>query len=154
MRRLFVLAGVVALLLTGCSPIVALDRADDGINAACASVVVHIPDTVDSQPKRETNAQGTGAWGTPTNVILRCGVAVPGPTAALPCVTAGGVDWLLDDKDAPTYVYTTYGHDPAIEVIVDQNAATPGIALRDLGSAVSYSPENGHKCVGVTDSLD
>jgi uncharacterized protein YceK len=154
MRRLLPLAAVVVLLLSGCAPIVALDRADDGINPACASVVVHLPDTVNGLAKRETNAQGTGAWGTPTSVILRCGVPVPGPTAALPCVTAGGVDWLLDEKDAPNYVYTTYGHDPAIEVIVDQNAATPGLALKDLASSVSYSPENGHHCVDVSDSLD
>jgi hypothetical protein len=153
MRRLLALAGVTAVLLAGCAPIVPLQPAADGVNAACADVIVRLPDTVDGQEKRETNAQGTGAWGSPAAVILRCGVAVPGPTAALPCVSAGNVEWLLDEKDAPTYIYTTYGYDPAIEVIADQTAVTPGLALLDLESAVETLPKNGHHCVDISDSI-
>ncbi len=153
MKRLLAIAAIVVIALSGCAQTVALQPADDGVNAACADVVVRLPDTVNGQAKRDTNAQGTGAWGTPTSVILRCGVAVPGPTSALPCVAAGSVEWLRDDADAPNYVFTTYGHDPAIEVIIDQNVVTPGVALLDLEKAVAYSPKNGHHCVDITDSI-
>ena len=49
-----------------------MDPADASNDPACAQVVVHLPDTVgpDSSPqqRRETDAQGTGAWGTPSTV--------------------------------------------------------------------------------------
>src|SRR5664279_2771923 len=93
-------------ILAGCAAIVPLEPADDAANVACADVIVHLPDTVAGLDQRETNAQSTGAWGEPAGVLLRCGVAVPDPTAALACVTAptDGIDWLRDDSDAPNFV--------------------------------------------------
>jgi hypothetical protein len=101
---------------------------------------------------RETNAQGTGAWGTPTAVILRCGVAEPAPTSTLPCVLVDDVYWLRDGTNAPSYVFTTYGRSPATEVIVDSNAVSPGAALYDLVGAVSFTTETG-ACTEIEDSL-
>ena len=136
---------VVVLALAGCAPTVPLSPAADAINPACARVIVHLPATVAELPARETNAQGTGAWGTPAMVILRCGVPVPAPTSALPCVTVDGVDWLRDDSKDPDFVFTTYGRTPAIEVIVDSDGdpqvpddGVSGLtALTDLSFAVS-----------------
>ena len=136
----------LTLLLTGCSAPVALEPADDAINPACAAVVVRLPDTVAGLDARETNAQGTGAWGTPASVILRCGVPVPAPTAVLPCVTVDGVDWLRDDSNDPSFVFTTYGREPAVEVIVDADAASGFEALTDLSYAVSFTERVG-ECI-------
>lgn len=136
----------LVLLLGACAPTVSLEPADDAINPICAEVIVRLPDTVAELPERTTNAQGTSAWGQPTSVILRCGVAVPAPTAALPCITVEGIDWLRDDTDAPSYVFTTYGRDPAVEVIIAGDAASGLSTLTDLARAVGQLPVDG-SCV-------
>ncbi|WXZ51180.1 DUF3515 family protein [Clavibacter tessellarius] len=52
---------------------------------------------------RETDAQGTGAWGDPqSTVILRCGVATPGPTTDA-CISYDDVDWVEDDLEGPEH---------------------------------------------------
>ena len=145
-------AVLAVALLGGCTQAVALEPADDAINVGCAEIVVRLPDTVSDLDIRETNAQGTGAWGTPTAVILRCGVAEPAPTSTLPCVLVDDVYWLRDDTNAPSYVFTTYGRSPATEVIVDRDAVSPGVALYDLVGAVSITTETG-ACTEIEDSL-
>jgi hypothetical protein len=146
-------AAALVVSLTGCTQTVALQPADNAIDPLCASVVVHLPDPLVDFEQRSTNAQGTSAWGTPTSVILRCGVPEPDPTSTLPCVSADGVDWLRDDTDEPTYVFTTYGRSPAVEVIVDRDAVSPGVALYDLADAIKFT-EKVRECTDVEDSLD
>ncbi|SDN93677.1 Protein of unknown function [Cryobacterium flavum] len=142
-----VLAG--SLLLAGCAAAVPLTPAADATNVACADVIVHLPSTVADERSRETNAQGTGAWGDPAAVLLHCGVPVPAPTT-LPCLNINGIDWIEDDSDAPTYRYTTYGRDPAIEVVIDSEAVSGSTALVDVANAVGYVPAAG-ACVGAED---
>ena len=146
------IAAVAAALLTGCSPIVALDPAPHANDPACADVIVHLPETLENLPRRETNAQATGAWGEPAAILLRCGVTVP-VASDLPCVQTDAVQWLRDDSKAPTYVFTSYGRTPAIAVVVDQAKLSPGPALQDLESLISYTKPNGHECLSVEDSL-
>lgn len=148
-RRLATAAAGMALMLlalTGCTPMVTLEPAADATNPECAEVIVRLPDTVDDKEYRYTDAQGTGAWGQPSAVLLRCGVPVPGPST-LPCVTLRGVDWLRDDSDAPVYIFTTYGREPAVEVIVDSTVASGTNALVDLANSVGVLPK-------VTECLD
>lgn len=141
------------LALAGCSPIVALAPAEDAKNPACAEVVVRLPELVGGLEQRKTDAQGTGAWGDPTGMFLRCGVPVPDPTATLPCGTIDGVDWLVDDTDAPNYVFTTYGRDPAIEVVLDYDSVSSAAALTDLSGAIQVIPAD-RQCVAVSDLGD
>lgn len=133
----------VALMLAGCSPTVALEPAADAASPLCAEVTVRLPDTIGELQSRETNAQATGAWGEPTAVILRCGVPSPAPTATLPCITVDGVDWLRDDSDDPNFVFTTYGREPAVEVIIDGVEASGLETLTALAPAVSRLPVTG-----------
>jgi hypothetical protein len=147
-------AVATAVALAGCSPTVALKPADDAINVGCAEVVVRLPDTVAELPIRQTDAQGTGAWGEPASVILRCGVVVPGPTAALPCVTEGSIDWLVDDSNDPSFVFTTYGREPAVEVIIDNTVVAGVTALSDLEYAISFTTPNGRACEVPSSSAD
>lgn len=157
MRLLPPLAAITLLVaLSGCTQVVPLEPAADATNPLCADVVVRLPDTVGGRTSdlqlRETGAQGTGAWGNPTAAILRCGVPVPDPTSTLRCYTADGVDWLLDESDAPNLVYTSYGREPAVEVIVNQDEAAGGAVLLDLASAVRYTTQVS-ACTTVDGSL-
>lgn len=110
-------------MLVGCTPVVPFEAAPGAADAVCAAVIVNLPDRVADQDARETNAQGTAAWGSPTTVLLRCGVQPPGPTTDR-CFGIDGVDWVQDDSDTPRNRYTTYGREPAVEVIVDETPET------------------------------
>lgn len=141
------LAGAATLALSGCSQAVPMDPAVDASSPDCAAVVVRLPDAIAKdteaeQPERETNAQGTGAWGSPASVLLRCGVPAPGPTTDR-CVTVNGVDWVIDESDAPNYRFTTYGRTPAVEVLVDNDVVSGTTAITELSSAVSVIPAEG-----------
>jgi Protein of unknown function (DUF3515) len=148
------LALAIPVLLSGCVATIALTPAPHATARACADVMVHLPDTVDQQSQRETNAQGTSAWGTPDAVILYCGVAVPSPTSTLPCVQVGSVYWLRDDLGGSKFAFTTYGRNPAVQVQIDNSKVVAGPSLDDLGGAVSYAPTTGHTCTDIEDSLD
>ena len=47
MKRLLAIAAIVVIALSGCAQTVALQPANDGVNAACADVVVRLPDNKD-----------------------------------------------------------------------------------------------------------
>lgn len=138
---------VVALpLLAACSRPVPFEPAPDAVDPECAAVVVRLPDAVGGQEARETDAQGTGAWGTPASVLLRCGVEPPGPTT-LRCVSVDEVDWIIDESDAPRYRFTTYGRTPAVEVVVDNDVVSGTTVIADLSPAIAVIEADG----GCTD---
>lgn len=136
----------LSLALSGCSPTVSLEPAADANNPGCADVIVRLPDGVDGQERRTTNAQSTAAWGNPTKVILRCGIE-PVEISTLPCVTASGVDWLVDESAKPSFRFISFGRDPAVEVIVDSENAVGVNALESLAPAVQ-SIEASKRCLG------
>lgn len=135
-RALGLLAPLMLALLTACAPTVPLTPAIHATNPKCAEIIVRLPKSVVDQPIRETNAQATGAWGNPTSVLLRCGVAQPAPSAS--CSTVNGIDWVVDVSATPRYVYTTWGRSPATQVVVDTKLTQGQEAriLDDLGNAV------------------
>ncbi|MFE6994957.1 DUF3515 family protein [Microbacterium sp. NPDC057659] len=148
-RRLAAAACVLtALVLSGCSSTVSMTPAKDANNPLCAEVTVRLPDAVAGQDRRWTDAQATGAWGDPTTVLLSCGVAVPGPTAELQCVTLEGIDWLVDPKQEPWMRMTTYGRDPAVQVFVDTTKVSADAVLANTGivSGVQSIPKTS-ECV-------
>ncbi len=125
---------VLPLLLSGCAGTVHLSPAEDANSLACADVMVRLPDEVDGLARRSTDAQSTAAWGEPAAVILRCGL--PEATASsLRCITQGDVDWLVDETEAPSYRFITFGRNPATEVIVDSKKAV-GVNVIDAISSV------------------
>ena len=136
MRKLLI---IPVLLLTGCAPVVNLQAAEDSNNPLCAEVSVRVPDTLGELEKRETNSQATAAWGEPAAVLMRCGLEGV-EVSTLPCVTAGEVDWLVDDSEAPNYRFISYARYPAVEVIVDSKLASGVSALEGLAQAVSQIP--------------
>lgn len=129
----------IGLLLAtaGCTSTVSLEPAAQSNDPGCAAVIVRMPDAIGDLAKRQTNAQATSAWGDPAAVILRCGnEAVYAST--LPCVTASGVDWLVDDSQAPNYRFITFGRNPATEVIIDSTVASGATVLDELAGAIGY----------------
>lgn len=142
---LIVAAVALATGLTGCSATVAMTPADAANDPACAAVTARLPDTLDGQSRRWTDAQATGAWGTPTTVLLTCGITPPGPST-LPCESAGRVDWLIDDAEAPRYRFTTFGRTPAVEVYLDYDVVSARTVLDALASAVEHLPSDGSAC--------
>lgn len=144
-------AASLAASLAGCSAIVPLQAADDSNNPGCADVIVRLPESVAGQERRETNAQATGAWGSPTTVLLYCGVEVPSASTQR-CIEVDGLYWLVDDDDEPTYVLRSYGREPAIDVVVDTTKTGTTPALMDLSRAVRWTTPNGHECTDLDDA--
>lgn len=99
--------------------------APDANNPLCAEVMVRLPDRVDGEDRRWTDAQATAAWGSPAKVLFTCGVEPPGPTT-LDCVEVSTVDWIIDDSDAPRFRMTTYGRTPAVELFIDTEVTEDG----------------------------
>ena len=140
MKKIAILAALT-LSLSGCAATVNIEPAEDANNPACAEVIVRLPSVVDTLEKRVTGAQSTGAWGTPTGVLLRCGLPAV-EVSKLPCVTQGDVDWLVDASEAPSYRFITFGRTPAAEVIVDSKVISGAATLDALAPAVQYLPSS------------
>jgi len=138
-------------LLAGCSGgTVSLQPAAAANDPACAAVSVRLPETVADQPRRDTDAQATAAWGDPASILLRCGIDPIGPTT-LPCTTVNGVDWVADDSQAPLYRFISYGRVPTVEVVIDGDASvSSSSALVDLALAVETLPVE-RACTSATD---
>ena len=125
-----------------------MTAASDATNPLCAEISVRLPDAIDDNALRQTDAQATAAWGTPAVILLTCGVAVPAPTTER-CITIDGIDWIVDDSDPDVGTFTTFGRDPAVQVVVD-HVTSDSNALNALANAVGSNPASG----GCTDPED
>jgi hypothetical protein len=117
----------------------------------CAEVVDRVPETVLDRARDDVRGAGAAAWGD-GEVVLRCGVRPLPPNPNL-CVTANGVDWVLDEQRARrdgVKVLTTYGRDPAVQVALDPGIDVGGDALVTLNPAVEKIPQKA-RCVGLDD---
>lgn len=153
----------LAVLLSGCTPIADVEPAADAGNPDCAEVMVSLPSELAGVQQRETDSQATAAWGDPSQVILRCGVPVPGPTTEQ-CATVNGIDWILTEQEAgdgetdaagqdtglSTWTATTYGREPAIELVFDPEQISSSTILVQLENAVSRI-EPTRECVASND---
>jgi hypothetical protein len=135
----FLVASLALLTLSGCAATVNLEPAEDSNNPGCAEVMVRLPSQLGGLQERYTNAQATAAWGDPAAVLLRCGLE-PVEVSTLPCVSAAGIDWLVDDSLAPSYRFISYARFPAVEVIVDSDNASGTTSLEGIAGAVAQLP--------------
>ena len=140
------------LVVAGCAPTVNVNRAVNANAPECANMMVRLPDTLADQERRSVNSQATAAWGNPVSVIVRCGLELPPPNP-LPCFDIDGIDWLRDDSEAPSFVFTTYGLDPATEVIIDSEVVSGTAVLRELSRAVGSQSAPVQRCIDVSDVL-
>lgn len=139
---------ILAFVISACAATVSLPPAEHADDPACAAVSVRLPEKVAGQDRRWTDAQATGAWGTPTAIILTCGVEEPGPST-LRCETVEGVDWLIDESegDDNRYRFTTFGRTPAVEVYLDFDVVGSADTLRALSPILDRElAETGSVC--------
>lgn len=134
-------AGVVTL--GACSSAVQVappDRADD---PACAGVTW--PETLADQARTSTDPEGpwVAAWGDPA-IIARCGLPALEPTT-LDCVGVDDVDWIVRELSDGTAM-STYGTDPAIEVLVPAAYGPGPLLLPAFGDSARALPTNGRRC--------
>ena len=148
-----VITAVVSLSLAGCAQTVALDAAPHANNPGCAAISVRLPKSIAGQAERNTDAQGTSAWGDPTTILLRCGVALVGPTTQ-PCITVSGIDWVLESaQDAKVTRYITFGRDPATEVIIEHTGYVSDASVLPAFSNAVGSVTQTSKCLGPNDGI-
>lgn len=107
------------------------------------------PTTLGDLTARATDPSdpAVAAWGDPA-VIARCGLTPPGPTTD-PCLTVDGVDWIIR-RLSDGAAFTTFGTDPALEVLVPKDYAPEPMLLTDFAEVAATLPATGRKCVGAT----
>jgi len=149
MTPAFLAVSAVATL-AACAPTIGVEVAPDAADPKCAEVMLALPDVLGGDlQKIQTTSQATAAWGEPgAAVTLRCGVTPPGPSTDCQRVeSAGGtVDWIVATDGEGTWHFTTYGREPAVEVVappavtVDHSTAF----VADLAQAVSHVEQTQH----------
>jgi hypothetical protein len=139
-----VVLGTTAVLLAGCTGAPEVALAPSSGAPACASPAW--PATVSSLERVPTTPESpsVAAWGDPA-IIARCGLPALTPTT-LECVTVNDVDWVvreLSDGSAAT----TYGTDPAIEVLVPDAYGPVPLLLPAFTAVAQALPDNGRACL-------
>ena len=152
--RALLTAAAATAVLAGCTPAVTVEAAGNAADPACASAMLAMPEVVGEHEQRETTSQATTAYGDPTAVIVRCGLRPPGPTIH-PCASVNGVDWLIrqDEDEEQTWTATTYGRDPAVEVVFDSTAVASSTLLVDMAPAVERIPAE-RQCLSLQDTVE
>ncbi|HEY7717605.1 MAG TPA: DUF3515 family protein [Pedococcus sp.] len=132
-------------VLSGCSASVEATAPPGAGSGACAAAARAWPSTVSGHDRVETTADSpaVAAWGDPP-VVARCGVAALGPTTE-ECLAVDGVDWVVR-RASDGAVFTSFGRDPAIEVLVPDAYAPEPLLLPAFGDAVRALPANGRTC--------
>jgi hypothetical protein len=137
---------VAAVVLSACSSSgveVAVPAAAN--EPACTSAALLFPSTVSGMERVATDPEspGVGAWGDPA-VIARCGVAAQAPTAT-ECIEVDGVGWIPAQLSDGTR-FTSFGTDPALEVLVPSTYAPEPLLLPVFTEVVRALPANGLAC--------
>lgn len=135
----------LVLTLSGCSAAVDVTPPAGAGSSACAAAARAWPQTVSGLKRRDTTSSSAAvaAWGDPP-VIARCGMPVLAPTAD-PCLEVNGVGWVQTNLSDGTK-FTTFGTDPAIEVLVPAAYAPEGLLLPVFTAAAKTLPTTGHVC--------
>lgn len=112
---------------------------------ACAAASASWPASVSGQQvvAVRSSSPSVRAWGDPA-LIARCGVEPPAPTT-LECVEVNGVDWVAEPLSDGTR-FTTYGRDPAIEVLIPRRYAPEALLLPAFTPAAGVLPQTGRRC--------
>jgi hypothetical protein len=144
-RRPPALTLAALVVLAGCSSAVKVQPFEGSDSPLCQRVAAAWPTTVGNQQRREVAVQsdGVAAWGDPA-IIARCGATSPGPTTDQ-CHDVNGVDWVSHELDDGV-AFTTFGRDPAIEVLVPDDYAPEPLLLPAFGPAAEVVPQEGRRC--------
>lgn len=144
--RLTALAVVAATLaLGGCSSTVEVSTAPKASDPLCAKAAQQWPSSVSGEELREVSVDSptVRAWGDPA-IIARCGMTSPGPTTN-DCIGVSGVDWVAR-KLSDGMAFTTYGREPAIEILVPNDYAPEPLVLGAFTEAAQQIPQGPRRC--------
>lgn len=144
-----VAATTLILALSGCAPAVEVAPAPASDDPRCAPMMIALPQELAGLARRTTTSQATAAWGEPSAAVLRCGVRPPGPTTER-CVSVNGVDWIAVQEEK-NWRLTTYGREPAVELLLDTGRAASSTVLVELASPVGTLPRT-RQCLDVRDA--
>ncbi|MEV6957975.1 DUF3515 family protein [Streptomyces sp. NPDC051207] len=145
-----VAAAVAGLLFVDAHRISAAPHAGD---PRCEKVVSRAPDDIPGMSRDWAIGEAVASWGGRA-AVLRCGAEELPPNVNL-CVTANGVDWVLDEtrlKEDGVSVLRTYGRSPAVEFTYTGPRSEVGGILTELNRAVDWLPQK-RRCVGLQDAL-
>lgn len=136
---------MAAVVLSGCSSAVEVSVPSAGSSPACESAGAALPTDVSGMPRRDTQptSPAVGAWGDPA-VIARCGVAAAAPTET-ECLEVDGVGW-IPEQLSDGIRFTSFGTEPALEVLVPSDYAPEGLLLPAFAAAARALPPNGLAC--------
>ena len=103
------------------------------------------PLTVAGQDMTATSplSSRAAAWGDPA-VIASCGWPALGPTDK-ECLDVDGVYWVVEPL-SDGVKFTTFGRDPAVEVLVPDAYEPEPLLLPAFGPAAKALPTNGRSC--------
>jgi len=116
---------------------------------ACEAAVPLMPSRVGRQPASDAFVAEKGdprdirVWGDPA-IIATCGWPALGPTSDQ-CVDVDGVDWVAQPLSDGVR-FTTFGRDPAIEVLVPHAYDPAPLLLPAFGPAARALPSNNRTC--------
>jgi hypothetical protein len=132
-------------VLSACSSAVEVTAPSAASGPACTAAGLLLPATVSGLERRATDpdSPGVAAWGDPA-VIARCGVAALGPTDT-ECLEVDGIGWIAAPLSDGTR-FTSFGTDPALEVLVPRTYAPEPLLLPAFAPAARSLPTNGLAC--------
>ncbi len=144
-RPLLVLSLTGALLSAGCASAVKVTPFEGADSGVCREVAAAWPATVAGQEPRDVAVESdtVAAWGDPA-IIARCGAPLLGPTTQ-DCLDAEGIDWIVEPLDDGVR-FTTYGRDPAIEVLVPQAYAPEPLLLGAFAVTAGTVEQGSNRC--------
>lgn len=134
-----------AIVLTGCSSAIEVTAPPAADSPACDAAAAHWPSEVAGQEPTATDPTHSAvrAWGDPA-IVVRCGVSALGPTED-PCVVVDDIDWVAEELDDGTRL-TTFGRDPALEVLVPDAYDPAALLLPAFTDAAGALPRNERAC--------
>jgi len=132
-------------VLSACTSTVEVTVPGAGTGTECAAVGELWPVEVSGMPRRDTDpaSPAVAAWGDPA-VVARCGVAAAAPTE-VDCLEVDGVGWIPEEL-SDGIRFTSFGTEPAVEVLVPSAYAPEGLLLPAFAPAARALPPNGLAC--------
>jgi hypothetical protein len=138
------LGATAVVMLSACSSAVEIAPTPLSNGDVCREVTSAWPADVGDHARREVSDASAGAaYGDPP-IIARCGVPALGPTTD-DCIEVDGMGWVAQKLSDGTR-FTTFGRDPAIEVLIPSAYAPEPLLLPAFTAAAEKLPQNSLAC--------
>lgn len=138
------LGATAVIALSGCSSSVEIAPTPLAKSDVCREVASQWPAKVGDHERRDVSDASAGAaYGDPA-IIARCGVPALGPTTD-DCIDVDGMGWVAEKLSDGTRL-TTFGRDPAVEVLIPSDYAPEPLLLPAFTKAAEKLPKTSLAC--------